>query len=256
MILETSCLGLANERLIAKGIDGLTDFIEGSAVNAEVFGVILPLVICVLAMLISAVMLIPAYLAQASTAKWGIRFLLFCDPAVVVQTPIIMKLLANDWGENEERKGQTDSGFFDTVVSNLLDGMLFLAIDLHIISANRAVETILGVPLEGILGKTLNDILVPVEDHEGLCTSFFGTIAAAYKGQRSPAATERDGNFLLRDGSKRTGQSGGAGATDRDYEGLRFQYCIRQSAQGRGTEERKFAAHDSAAGHRREIAER
>jgi class 3 adenylate cyclase len=106
---------------------------------------------------------------------------------VVVQAPPIMKLLSNDWAEIEERKDQGDIKFYETVVSNLLDGVLFLTIDMDVISANQAIESILHQAPDQLLGKNLKDLLMPVEGHEGATTTFFGTIQAAFRAQRSPS---------------------------------------------------------------------
>jgi class 3 adenylate cyclase len=69
----------------------------------------------------------------------------------------------------------------------LLDGVLFVSVELDILSVNQSVEGILGVPGESLLGKNLKDILVPVDGKEGLCTTFFGMISSAFKAQRSPS---------------------------------------------------------------------
>jgi class 3 adenylate cyclase/PAS domain-containing protein len=178
---------VAHDLWIEPSITWLVDFIDHTGGQGQIVGLLLPVIICCIVVIACGFLLVPSYISQAWAAKWALRLLLFCDPNVVVQAPPIMKLLSNDWTEIEERKDQGDIAFYETVVSNLLDGVLFLSIDLDVLSANNAVESILHVAPKDALGKNLKDLLVPVEGKEGAITTFFGTIQAAFRAQRSPS---------------------------------------------------------------------
>jgi class 3 adenylate cyclase/PAS domain-containing protein len=185
-MLVTWICHLSHDAWVNPSIAWLVDFIDHTGGQAQLVGLLIPVLICCLVCMACGFLLVPSYVAQAWAAKWALRLLLFCDPNIVIQAPPIMKLLSNDWSEMEERKDQGDIAFYETVVSNLLDGVLFLSIDLDVLSANNAMESILHIAPKDLLGKNLKDLLVPAVGKEGALTTFFGTIQAAFRAQRSP----------------------------------------------------------------------
>jgi class 3 adenylate cyclase/PAS domain-containing protein len=148
--------------------------------------ILIPVIICLIIIIGCGALLVPSFLKLGTGALWSLRLLMFCPPDVVLTTPQIHKILTNDFAADYETADQTGTSFYESVVSHLLDGVLFLTTDLLVLSANHAVEAVLGMDPTAILGKPLKELLVAASDDDVTIQSFLGAVAGAMDGQRSP----------------------------------------------------------------------
>jgi class 3 adenylate cyclase/PAS domain-containing protein len=158
--------------------DILKNALDGtSATTVAVVGTVL----CIICGFLS----VPALLHLGAAVIWSLRLLLFCPPSVVLQTVPIQKVLSNDFSNVNERESD-DSHFFESVVSHLLDAVVFLSTDLNVISANHAVESVLGMSFEAVVGKPLSSLFVSPDNSTSL-SAFLGLVTAAMNCQRPPS---------------------------------------------------------------------
>ncbi|OHT05910.1 Adenylate and Guanylate cyclase catalytic domain containing protein [Tritrichomonas foetus] len=179
-------LGVAKHDYVDKSLDEL-DALATKYRNETVNDVIvIAIAVCVCVIVLCGITLVPQFVRLADVARWSLRLLLFCHPNIILQAKSIVKILSNDFSKKEENKDQSGANFYETVVSHLLDGVVFLNNELTIMAANTAVGTIIGVDPETIIDKKLNDILIPAKDSSSL-KAFFAALQGALKAQRSPS---------------------------------------------------------------------
>ena len=200
-IIMTWLLGVAKPDYVDKSLellDSTVTTIRDQTVNESI---IITAAVCLVVIVLCGIFLSPHFIKQADVAKWSLRMLLFCQPNIILQTKTIVKILSNDFSNKEESKDQTGASFYETVVSNLLDGVIFMNNQLEILSTNSAVGSILGIEdLPSIIGKKLNEVIVPGKDSSTL-NAFYAALQGALKAQRSPsieleAEIDRDGDSI------------------------------------------------------------
>jgi len=135
------------------------------------------------------VFFVMTFRSLGENAQWSLRLFLFCDPNIVLNSKVILKILSNDFN-NDDNKDSTDmverSGFYETVVSHLLDAVVFMSNDLVIRSTNSAIENVLGLKPQDVLGKSLRDILRPPKGHESSLLAFYAALDGAMNSLRAP----------------------------------------------------------------------
>lgn len=186
-LLISWLLGFAKAQYVDPSINFLQDHVEKRTETFTLLYILAPVLVCVIVAMIVGILLIPNYLRIANGAVWALRLLLFCQPNVVLQSKPILKILSNDFSENEEQKDQSGATFYEKVVSNLLDGVIFMSSDLKILSANQAIESVIDVNPEEIIGKSLYDLFTPPEDRDSSLKAFYAAVQGALKCQRSPS---------------------------------------------------------------------
>ena len=186
-LLMSWILGFAKEQYVDPAITYLNDHVDKRTKTVTLLYILAPVLVCVVAAMVVGILIIPNYLRIADGARWSLRLLLFCQPSIVLQSKPILKILSNDFSENEEQKDQSGASFYETVVSNLLDGVIFLSNNLEVLSANQAVESVIGVDPKEILGKQLHEIFTPPEDRDSSVKAFLAAVQGALKCQRSPS---------------------------------------------------------------------
>jgi PAS domain S-box-containing protein len=103
----------------------------------------------------------------------------------VLQTVPIQKVLSNDFTALDDR--EDDGGkFFESVVSHLLDAVIFLSTDMKVVSANRAVEAVLGIQQEKVIGESLQGLFQPTDGSTSVA-AFLSMVSGAMNCQRSPS---------------------------------------------------------------------
>jgi class 3 adenylate cyclase/PAS domain-containing protein len=142
-------------------------------------------VVCSVIVIITGILLVPAFMRLGEGAVSSLRLLLFCPPSVILQICPIQKVLSNDFSESEHE--DDDCGkVYEWVVSHLLDVVLFLSTALKVVSANRAVENVLGIPPDAILGQPLSALLIAPPGSAGVA-AFLSNVNGAIRCQRSPS---------------------------------------------------------------------
>ena len=165
----------------------LDSFIEDKSNNARSVLLLAPVIICTIIIFVCGVILIPIYQHNGETAQWTLRLLLFCNPNVVLQSKAILKILSNDFSSNDNEENEEKSSFYESIVSHLLDGVLFLSNDLTIRNANNAVATILNCDLEKIIGISLKELFTPPPGEEASLKSFLQAVYGAMNSMRPPS---------------------------------------------------------------------
>jgi class 3 adenylate cyclase/PAS domain-containing protein len=181
-VLYVSQLDYAREMFIGQAMRGLNAVMEESG---NLSGMQAAVIVCTVLVAFCGLLFIPAMLRMGEGALASLRLLMFCPPAVVLQAVPIQKVLSNDFSGVDEHEAD-DSHFFESVVSHLLDAVLFVATDLTVISANHAVEAVLGLAPGSVIGKSLTSLFTAAEDSPSLA-GFFSLVNGALNGQRAPA---------------------------------------------------------------------
>ncbi|EAY02023.1 Adenylate and Guanylate cyclase catalytic domain containing protein [Trichomonas vaginalis G3] len=133
-----------------------------------------------------------------------IKLFLQADPKDVMNSKTILKILSNDFSPNEEDSSNKDSSFYEQLVSNLPDGCIFMDNTLKILSANSAVENILGIPPTEVIGKNFNEVICANGENEGETSlkTFISALNTSMNNQRSPRITmeaemKRGSNMIM-----------------------------------------------------------
>jgi class 3 adenylate cyclase/PAS domain-containing protein len=174
----------ADELYTDRSIGPLMTYLD-ELTNSGVSQTLIPVIICTVIIVVSGLMLVPAFMRLGEGAVWSLRLLLFCPPSVVLQTVPIQKVLSNDFtglGDREDDGGK----FFESVVSHLLDAVLFLSTDMKVVSANRAVEAVLGIQPDKVIGEPLQGLFQAVNDSTSVA-AFLSMVSGAMNCQRSPS---------------------------------------------------------------------
>lgn len=178
-------LGVAKHDYVEKSLSKLDEYADKLRKDT-INNIIIVVVVGTIIIVICGIILVPQFLSLAEVARWSLRLLLFCQPNIVLQSKSIIKILSNNFSKKEESKDQNGVNFYETVVSHLLDGVLFLNNELTILSGNSAVGNILGIDPETILGKKLTEIFIAPPDSSSL-KAFFAALQGALRAQRSPS---------------------------------------------------------------------
>lgn len=153
------------------------------------FKLLLPIIIITIIIVICGIILTPIFLNIGKIAQWTLKLLLFCDPNVVFQSKVILKILSNDFSQNDKEKNDEDSkaNFYESIVSNLLDGVIFMSNDLIIRSANNSVKTVIGKDPNKIIGMSLKKLFVSPNGQEASLRSFYQAVDGMMNCMRSPS---------------------------------------------------------------------
>jgi class 3 adenylate cyclase/PAS domain-containing protein len=178
-------LAYASEMILNRSLDSLEKSLTDVTENGSAVGLIPGIITCACVIILCGILLIPAFVRLGDGALWSLRLLLFCPPTVLLQTVPIQKILANDYTRFEEREGD-DRAFYENVVSHLLDAALFFSTDLQVVSVNRAVEAILGIKPEDVIGQNLRSLFKAPEGSPSV-NAFLSMVSGAMNNQRSPA---------------------------------------------------------------------
>ena len=112
--------------------------------------------------------------------------------------------MSNDFSRTDEDNIAHGASFYETLVSHLLHGAVFLDNQLIIRSANTAVQNILGVKGSEIIGKKLHQVLQAPPGKEAGLHAFFTAVNGAMSQLRSPEIeTEAE---IMKDGTSITVQ--------------------------------------------------
>jgi class 3 adenylate cyclase/PAS domain-containing protein len=153
--------------------------------NTGINSAMIGMIVCVIVIIGCGGLLIPMFIRLGEGAIWSLKLLLFCPPNVVLQAVSIQKVLSNDFSGFDDR--DEDGGrLFESVVSHLLDAVLFLSTDLKVISMNHATEAVLGIPAEKVIGQSLENLFEPAEGSTAV-GSFLNMVSGAMNSHRSPS---------------------------------------------------------------------
>ncbi|KAK8899609.1 hypothetical protein M9Y10_001925 [Tritrichomonas musculus] len=147
----------------------------------------IPLIVFVAVMIICGMIVIPFYQRIGETAQWTLKLLLFCDPNAVLQSKVILKILSNDFSRNETDETEEKSNFYESIVSHLLDGVIFMSNDLIIRSANNSVTNVIGKDPHKIIGMSLKDLFTSPQGQEASLRSFYQAVDGMMNCMRSPS---------------------------------------------------------------------
>ncbi|KAH0795445.1 Adenylate and Guanylate cyclase catalytic domain containing protein [Histomonas meleagridis] len=177
---------ISENEFIIPAYEVIRESVTSQCATMQTSQIMIPSIILVILGMICGILIIPMFLKTSENAKWSLRLLLFCEPSVVLQSKAIMKILSNDFSDYDNEDNDEKSTFYESVVSHLLDGVLFLTNDLVIRSANHAVGNIIGKSPEKVLGMSLLDLFVSPPDHEASLHAFYQAVDGAMNCLRSP----------------------------------------------------------------------
>ncbi|OHS99617.1 Adenylate and Guanylate cyclase catalytic domain containing protein [Tritrichomonas foetus] len=189
-LLISYMLGIAKPNYTQKTIAAAAKFAQQKATKTKYLNILIPVMACMFVVIFSGALIIPVLLNNSDNGRWTLRLLLFCHSQTVISSKPISKILSNDFSENKNDSGKGEKGssnFYESAVSHLLDAVIFFSNDLQILSANKSVDSILGLDPNEIIGKKLFDIFVAPEGNDGSLKAFIATVNGALKGQRSPS---------------------------------------------------------------------
>ena len=112
--------------------------------NVKVTYIIAPIVIFDVVIFICGILLIPRFIRSGEVAQWAMRLMLFCQPNIVLQSRPIIKILSNDFTTDENDENDEKSSFFESIVANLSDPVIFLDNEFIIRSSNTAFNKLFG----------------------------------------------------------------------------------------------------------------
>jgi class 3 adenylate cyclase len=148
-------------------------------------GFLVPLIILCVIMVIAGFILVIGLIRLGDGAVSSLRLFLFCPSSIMLQTVPIQKVLSNDFSSGNELQND-DKDFFQSVVSHMLDAVVFMSPAMQVISVNPAIESVLGLDPVTVIGQSLSSLFVPPAG----CTSvaaFLGGVTGAMNSQRAPA---------------------------------------------------------------------
>lgn len=174
-------------KYVAPSFDALDNEILATSNLHRSSEFLLPMILFVIGMIICGIALIPIYQHISETAQWTLRLLLFCDPNVVLQSKAILKILSNDFSGNEADETEEKASFYESFVSHLFDGVIFMSNDLIIRSANNSVASIIGQSPQSIIGLSLKDLFTSPPGQEATLRSFYQAVDAIMSCMRSPS---------------------------------------------------------------------
>ena len=180
-------LGFAKEHYTQASMNYIGNFSSSLVNNTKYIKIVIPIVCCIIAIILCGSILIPLFLHSSEIGRWSLRLLLFCNASSVLSLKPISKILQSEFDDNNNIKDKGNISFYETAVSHLLDGVLYLTNNLVIMSANAAVESILGVDPKSIIGKKLDDVLRAPPDKNSSLKAFLGTVNGALQGKRPPS---------------------------------------------------------------------
>ncbi|EAY15140.1 Adenylate and Guanylate cyclase catalytic domain containing protein [Trichomonas vaginalis G3] len=131
-----------------------------------------------------------------------IKLFLQADPHDILNSKTILKILSSDFSSNDDDSRTKDTSFYEMLVSNLLDGTVFMDNSLKILSANKSVENIIGTPANDVIGKKFDEIVKAPSGKEQSLATFLSALSTAMNAMRSPRITmeaeiERNGEPLM-----------------------------------------------------------
>jgi PAS domain S-box-containing protein len=177
-------LAHANEMFMERAADPLNDILESAVSTGINNGFLVPLIVFTVIIVITGLILVMKMFHLSDGALFSLRLLLFCPSSVLLQTLPIQKVLSNDFSSSDESQND-DVDFFESIVSQMLDGVVFLSSHMKVISVNTAVESVLGLEIGDVRGKSLASLFVAPEGSASLAT-FLGAVSAAMNCQRPP----------------------------------------------------------------------
>lgn len=143
--------------------------------------VIVPLIMTLLYDLIFGIYSFYSIGILTETSKWSLRLLLHCNPSVILNSNVFVKLLSNDFSidESNESDNIEKSSMYESLSSHLLDAVMFLTNDLVVVSCNSSVETVIGQKPDQLIEKHLEDLFVAPSGKEMNLQMFYYKVKSA-----------------------------------------------------------------------------